>query len=457
MDKIFKTIPFSKTMNWSVLNAFVTIPSSNFEKKHLGEFLKLSKKCVNIMDAVVYKQIRVKTKGGGAVKRKELYGKDIGTKKQFIAHEGQLIISKIDARNGAFAIIPKELDGAVVTGSFLLYDVMNIEIEYLALILSSPIMSMQWLAISSGTTNRRSVDDAKIRDFIIPVPSIPEQKEILKTYHTTLTEADDNIAKGNAFSDGLLYDIQSEVSNLKKQECNEVSSAPSIMQTVSFTATQRWEVDYILKEGRLENIYSSFKYTVYSLSQLQTESLFGLSIKASLIQKKDMIPMIRMSNILNGEIDCSNMKYLPYKCAVTDKEPEKWLLRKGDFLINRTNSKELVGKSAVFNLDGDYTYASYVIRYRFNTSIVLPEYVNILFMLPIVRMQIDTVSRQTAGQCNINSDEIGAIRIPVPSISEQQIIIEKYYSAKEGANAYYSKAHKLREKAAKDFENAIFS
>ena len=65
--------------------------------------------------------------------------------------------------------------------------------------------------------------------------------------------------------------------------------------------------------------------------------------------------------------------------------------------------------------------------------------------------------RQGGGQYNLNSDEIGAIRIPVPSISEQQIIIEKYYYAKDGANAYYSKAHELREKAAKDFENTIFS
>lgn len=137
---------------------------------------------------------------------------------------------------------------------------------------------------------------------------------------------------------------------------------------------------------------------------------------------------------------------MPYKCVTTNKEPTKWLLRKGDFLINRTNSKDLVGKAAVFNLDGDFTYVSYVIRYRFDTSIVLSEYLNILFMLPIVKIQIDTVSRQTAGQSNINSDEIGAIRIPVPSIPEQQAIVDKYYSTNDGSNAYYDKAHELRKK-----------
>ena len=203
-------------------------------------------------------------------------------------------------------------------------------------------------------------------------------------------------------------------------------------------------------------MYKSFKYPSYEISQLQKESLFGLSSKASLTQKDGMIPMLRMPNIVNGEIDCSQLKYLPKSSATTANEPDKWLLKKGDFLINRTNSKELVGKSAIFNLDGDYTYASYLIRYRFDTSLVLPEYVKILFMLPLVRKQIDAVSRQTAGQCNINSDEIGAIRIPVPSIPIQQEIIKKYFDAKDGANNYYAKADECKTNALINFEKEIF-
>lgn len=97
-----------------------------------------------------------------------------------------------------------------------------------------------------------------------------------------------------------------------------------------------------------------------------------------------------------------------------------------------------------------------LIRYRFDTSLVLPEYVNILFMLPLVRKQIDAVSRQTAGQCNINSDEIGAIRIPVPSIPIQQEIIKKYFDAKDGANNYYAKADECKTNALINFEKEIF-
>ena len=78
-------------------------------------------------------------------------------------------------------------------------------------------------------------------------------------------------------------------------------------------------------------------------------------------------------------------------------------------------------------------------------------------MLPLVRFQIDTMSRQTAGQCNIDSDEIGSIRIPIPSISEQEEIIKKYYSTKDGADKFYTKAEELRKKAYTDFEKTIFA
>ena len=357
---------------------------------------------------------------------------------------------------GSIGIKTPDLIGEYISPAYVVFSCKDTLLpEFLWLMMKSRYFNTLIRDSTTGSV-RQTLRFEKLATIKAPIPSIPEQEEILKAYHATIAEADDNIEKGNSFSDGLLLDIQSEVSDLKKQE-KDNRSGTSIIEKVPFSAVSRWEVAYILREGKLENVYNSFKYPVYSISQLQKESLFGLSIKASTTQEKGMIPMIRMSNIVNGEIDCSGMKYLPYKCAVTNKEPDKWLLRKGDFLINRTNSKELVGKSAVFNLEGAFTYASYVIRYRFDTNIVLPEYINILFMLPIVRIQIDTVSRQTAGQCNINSDEIGAIRIPVPSIPEQQAIIDKYYSTKDGSNTYFDKAHELREKAASDFEKRIFS
>lgn len=186
--------------------------------------------------------------------------------------------------------------------------------------------------------------------------SVTVQQQILDAYHAKLDEADENIRKGNNYSDGLLLSVQADVSDLKNKTTKNTASS-SILQIIPFTSTIRWEVDYIQKKGRLETIYNSFKYQEYCINDLQKESLFGLSVKASLDKKNGMIPVLRMSNVINGELDFSTLKYLPADCASTEKEPQKWILRKGDFLITRTNgSKDLIGKAAIFNSDETYTY-----------------------------------------------------------------------------------------------------
>ena len=367
-----------------------------------------------------------------------------------------LLVSNINFEKGAFAVNSWGEVYASTDYTSYIIDTSKIVPEYLFFSLRCKSFMDYVASVKPKGMKTRARYDF-IKNFEIPIPSIKEQQQLLSEYHITLAEADKNMSEGNNFCNNLLYDIQAMVSDLKKEEHN-LDSSTSIMKIVPFTSTKRWEVDYILKEGRLENIYESFKYESYSISDLQTESLFGLSVKASLEQKKGMIPVLRMSNVINGEIDYTELKYLPLKCAVTSKEPDKWLLKDGDFLITRTNgSKDLVGKAAVFHSNDIYTYASYLIRYRFNTSIILPEYVNIMFMTPIVREQIAVMRRQGGGQYNLNSDEIGSIRIPVPPISVQKNIIEKYYSTKDGANTYYDRANELRNKAATDFEKSIFS
>ena len=447
-----QTTPFCRLDKWYVeyyLNS--NNLDSIFEMQKLSTLIKPVKRRIKKAgyDGILPVVSKIVFKTGEIIFRKEhKTGMDL-----LHVKKGDLLVSSINFHQGAVAL--NDIGDFVCSTHYQTFsiDTETVMPEYLLNVLrSARFISMVAGLKANGIKNESGYDF--IGGFEIPVPSISEQQEILEAYHATLAEADDNIAKGNSFSDGLLLDIQSEVSDLKKQEIQKISAAGSIMHIIPFTSTRRWEVGYILNEGCLDNVYGSFKCKSYSINDLQTESLFGLSVRASPTQKKGMIPVLRMSNVVNGEIDYSELKYLPLKCAITDK----WLLKDGDLLITRTNgSKDLVGKAAVFHSKDVYTYASYLIRYRFDTSTVLPEYVNIMFMTPIVREQIAVMRRQGGGQYNLNSDEIGAIRIPVPSIPEQQAIVDKYYSTKDGSSVYYDNAYKLREKAASDFEKSIFS
>lgn len=366
-----------------------------------------------------------------------------------------LLVSNINFEKGAFAVNTWGDIYASTDYTSYVIDITQIYPEFLFITLRCKSF-MEYVASVKPKGMKTRARYEFIKKFVIPVPSLSEQEVILKAYHTTLAEAKKNDQDGDSFGANLLYDIQSKVSDLKKEDL-KLKETASIMQTISFTSTRRWEVGYILKEGRLERIYNSFKYANYSINDLRKESLFGLSEKASIDRKKAMIPVLRISNVVNGMLDFSELKYLPEKCVATTKEPDKWLLKEGDFLITRTNgSKELVGKAAVFHEKDTYTYASYLIRYRFDTTLVLPEYINIMFMTPLVREQIAVMRRQGGGQYNLNSDEIGAIRLPVPSKTEQQAIIDCFYATKDGSNMFYEKANELRLKAAIDFERAIF-
>ncbi|MGI5070687.1 restriction endonuclease subunit S [Treponema pectinovorum] len=159
-----------------------------------------------------------------------------------------------------------------------------------------------------------------------------------------------------------------------------------------------------------------------------------------------------MNNIQKSELNISDLKYL----ALNEKELNTYKLNKGDFLFNRTNSKELVGKTAIFELDGDYVFASYLIRVNLDKTKVNTYYVNYLFRSIIIRDQIDLISRQILGQANVNVDEMKDFLFPLPPLPIQEEIVTHINSIKENIKSLRKQAAELREKAKQDFENAVF-
>ena len=183
---LLKAVRFTNLNKWSANYALFTKIESAYPLVPLSNVLKRVKNSVVIEDEVLYKRITVRLYGQGVLKRDELYGKEIGTKKQFVAQEGQLIISRIDARNGAVGIVTPELDGAIVTNDFWLFDVQNALPQYLTLVLSSERFQQYWGTQSSGTTNRQRVGEEDFLKAKIVLPPLKTQKEILNKYNTAI-------------------------------------------------------------------------------------------------------------------------------------------------------------------------------------------------------------------------------------------------------------------------------
>lgn len=140
---------------------------------------------------------------------------------------------------------------------------------------------------------------------------------------------------------------------------------------------------------------------------------------------------LRMNNLTyTGYLDLDDVK----RIDIPDKDLEKCIVRKGDILFNRTNSKELVGKTALFDLDEEMVIAGYIIRVRVNVENVLPIYVVRYMNLPFMKSYFSGLCKGAVNQANINSKELKAISILVPPLSLQQEFasrIEKIEKQKE--------------------------
>ena len=125
---------------------------------------------------------------------------------------------------------------------------------------------------------------------------------------------------------------------------------------------------------------------------------------------------LRMGNItFDGNLDLSDLKYI----NIPDSELEKCIVRKGDVLFNRTNSKELVGKTCVFDLDEPMVIAGYIIRVRVNKK-VLPIYLSAVLNSRYGKQTLADMCKAIVGQANINAKELQNIAILIPPIELQE-------------------------------------
>ena len=151
------------------------------------------------------------------------------------------------------------------------------------------------------------------------------------------------------------------------------------------------------------------------LSSLIYPPKYGTSKKSV---PSGILPVLRMGNIQDGEIIFDK---LVYSNDLDDNK--KLLLQYGDLLFNRTNSADLVGKTAIFRGQQDAIFAGYLILLR--PIFINSEYLNLLLSTPYARDYCNEVKTIGVQQCNINAEKISNLLIPVPNLYETVRIVEK--------------------------------
>ncbi|MFZ4658261.1 MAG: restriction endonuclease subunit S [Caldilineaceae bacterium] len=144
---------------------------------------------------------------------------------------------------------------------------------------------------------------------------------------------------------------------------------------------------------------------------------YGSSAKSN---KKGNMPVLRMGNLQDGKIDWNDLVF-------TDDEFEikKYRLNPGDVLFNRTNTIELVGKTAIYQGERPAIFAGYLIRANVDRTLLDPVFLNYVLNAEFSRKYSSKVLSVAVGQANINGQKLKTYPIPLPpTLAEQQAIAE---------------------------------
>ena len=237
-------------------------------------------------------------------------------------------------------------------------------------------------ALGTGTTFKE-VSGGKLKEVAMPVPPLVEQKRIVGV----LDEAFEGIATAKA--------------NAEKNLQNA----------------------HAIFESSLQSAFSCKKWKWKTLGDLCNGVDYGSSAKS---KKEGKIPVLRMGNIQDGKIDWENLAYTDDKAEI-----EKYLLSHNDVLFNRTNSPELVGKTAIYKSEFPAIFAGYLIRIRRKEDLLDGDYLTYFLNSQIAFEYGRTVVISSVNQANINGAKLKGYPIPAPSLSEQRLIVKKLDGLRE--------------------------
>jgi type I restriction enzyme S subunit len=354
--------------------------TNGWQEVPLKEVAKPVSRPIPVEAGTEYRTIGVKWWGMGAYERESIDGSRTAAKTLSIVREGDLIINKIWVRHGSVAIAGKDVDGCFGSGEFPTFELDLNRIDQRWMHWQTKMKSF-WEKcdnLSRGTSGKNRIKPELFLTIDIPLPPLTEQRRIVARIESVSAH---------------------------------VNEAQHLREEAEFEAE-------LLVGREIASLFANAKdWNSYNLGDLISEMSYGTSEKAH--NERVGIPVLRMGNIQSGKLDLTGLKYM----HPSEQEMKKLRLQKGDILVNRTNSAELVGKCAVFDLEGDYLFASYIIRIRLDQQKADPRLVAQYINSPAGRAYMFAERKQMTGQANVNSKKLAALPISLPSLDEQRRIV----------------------------------
>jgi len=239
-----------------------------------------------------------------------------------------------------------------------------------------------------NVTTIPNLSQSKLCELPIPVPPLHEQKKIaavLSAVQLAIEQQEKLIALTTELKKTLMHKLFTEGLRGEKQKMTEIGPVP-----------ESWDV--------------------VELGNCLTKAQYGLSVKGV---EGGKYALLRMINQQNGQIIGSNLQYVD----LSQDQFKNLRLERADILFNRTNSFDLVGRTAIFDIEGDYAFASYLIRLRCDASRLYPHFLNHYFNWDKTQQRLKSIATRAVSQSNISATRLRGFAVPLPSLKEQDEII----------------------------------
>ena len=173
-----------------------------------------------------------------------------------------------------------------------------------------------------------------------------------------------------------------------------------------------------LPKLRFPEFRDAGEWDIRVFREVVARSFYGTSSSTSAY---GTYPVLRMGNMADGGLDISNLVFIDLSAA----EFNKFELKRGDIVLNRTNSIDLVGKISLFDLDGKYIAASYLVVFRLKTVLIASDFCNYLLNSDSYQSRIKEFATRAVSQANINPTTFQEkLTVALPSLPEQQTIAD---------------------------------
>lgn len=345
-------------------------------KVALGELLRRADELAVVDPATEYHEVTVKLWGKGVVSRGKVFGSDVTSVRRVVRRD-QLILSKIDARNGAIGLVPPELDGAIVSNdfpSFELRDPRRCDAAFMGWLVRSAPFAELCKAASEGTTNRVRIKEGRFLNQHLALPPLAEQ-------HALVARLDALAAKTRQVEVHLAA-IENDAEQLVRAYLFHPPNEQPRKRPMSELVSQR-QPD-VTVDGTIQYRFAG----VYS---------FGRGVFPSVVKMGSDFAYERLTTVRAG--DFTYPKLMAWEGALGVVPPE---------------------------CDGMVVSPEFPV-FSINTDEVLPELLDIYFRTPEVWPGLAELSGGTnVRRRRLQPSALLAYQMPVPSMAAQLKLLEVY-------------------------------